>query len=144
MRDINGTKVLVTPSIIYRSGYAVAAINGGEGGYLHVREDGLDTHGGVNSYCFPWKVFDESMNLVGESGDDEIRAPVMDREGDERALDAMSALISFLYACAESTDPDSDNYSLFVDEIREWAEMNSDNLAMVALEIEEERAEWGR
>lgn len=147
MRDFNGTKVMVTPSIIYRSGWAVAAINGGEGGYLHIRSDGMDFVNHANRHLFHWRVLDEEMEHVGadETADgDQIYSgavPASETHHDvspEETLGAMRALISFLVACAEADSPESDNFHLFAEEIRGWAEMNSDNLSMILAEIEEE------
>ena len=145
MKLHDGTKVLATPSILYRDGYAVVAVNGGEGGYLYLREDGMETDtDGTNRYCYVYRVFDDSMDMLSEG--DDIRSgavpatnTVWHRDGGERRmLEGTRSLVSFLSACAESLDEESENYNLFDGDTRNWAEMNSENLSMISVEIEEE------
>jgi|SRR6478609_7627187 len=132
MRDAQGNKVMVTPSVLYNDEVAIAGVDGGENGFTHIRFDGYDWHDGDRA-VYTWKVFDVNASLIGEGAD--IYGGVGQKPN---ALKAMGSLISFLTACAESKTEDSDNYHLFERDVREWAEGVSDELSIIALEIEGE------
>jgi hypothetical protein len=55
--------------------------------------------------------------------------------------EALSSLLSFLVASAEAVryGSDSDNSDLFPKKVAEWAYMNSDELSMLSVELEERR-----
>lgn len=57
---------------------------------------------------------------------------------DHGPRDMLGTLISFLTACAESS-PDSENTHLFPAGVAEWAQVHSDELTVIAFEIEESR-----
>lgn len=134
MRDLNGTHVMVTPSVLFSEESAVAAIDGGEGGFLHIRTDGVTFEDGVDVQVFVYSIYDSNGDLI-QRGDD-IHGPRFNRES--TAMTGMRALLSFLIACAESKSEDSENFSLFPTSTREWAEMNSDELSMIHEEVCEE------
>lgn len=134
MRDLNGTHVMVTPSVLYSEESAVAAIDGGEGGFLHVRTDGVTNEDGVDVQVFAYSIYDSNGDLVDRGHG--LHGPRFNRES--TAMTGMRALLSFLLACAESKSEDSENYSLFSTVTREWAEMNSDELSMIHEEVCEE------
>lgn len=58
-------------------------------------------------------------------------------------MEGMAILLAFLDACAESrrysrhSGQEGENLDLFPDNVGEWAEANSDEIAMTKLEIEE-------
>lgn len=135
MFNIKGERVMVTPSIIFSDEVCLAAVDGGEGGYLHVRLDGRDWGPEGDSHVVVTKVFSSDMDLI--SAQDDMRTPLIADESDI-TLRAMRAFVSFLSACAESKSEDSENYHLFDTPTREWAEMNSDELQILAAEIDEE------
>lgn len=56
---------------------------------------------------------------------------------DHGPLAMLGTLLSFLTACAESY-PDGENADMFPPEVAEWAAQHSDELTMLALEIEGE------
>lgn len=128
----DGTHVLNTPSVIYADDSAIAGVDAGVLGFLTIREDGYDSdENGITRRNWIYKIFDPNHDQIGWG--DDIRSPQWDT-----ALEAMGALISFLLACAESRSEESENYSLFEKPVREWAEMVSDELTMISVEIDAE------
>jgi hypothetical protein len=120
-------------SIIASTETAMAGVSGGEGGYLHVRLDGRAfTHS--EEHVVVWTVLGSDAQVIGTGID--MTVPV--GLHDDVPVQALSSLISFLLACAESESEESENYRLFETPVREWAEMNSDELQMLQLELEEE------
>lgn len=142
MRDHANNRVMVTPSVLYATESAVAAIDGGEGGFIHVRYDGVFYGDGWGGTCptYPWRIFGTDGTEIGSSSDtdDEIRGAV---DAPPDALKAMGSMINFLLACAESKSEESENYTLFDGDVRAWAETYSDELSMIAVEISEELGE---
>jgi hypothetical protein len=114
---------------------ASAAVGHGEQGYLIIHSDGRSQVGfGGEKVHWKFRILDTYGDVLTAKGgyEDEIHSPEF-----TTSMEALGSLVSFLLACAESRSEDSENYSLFPTEIREWAEMCSDELQMVALAIEE-------
>ncbi len=122
-------------SVIYTEEIALAAVGNGEGGYLHIKVDGKVWRRHRNEYAIEYKILSSDMTTMHEA--DDIGVPVAVSSPDGPAVDALSTLVSFLLACAESKSEESENYNLFPTPIREWAELYSDELSMLALELEE-------
>lgn len=111
---------------------ALVALSNGESGYLHVRFDGFVTNrDGFEKKAVVTTIIESDATILYKSSD--MESPI----GDD-ATDSMRAFISFLLACAESQDEESENYSLFEAPVREWAEMYSDELSMIHNELTEE------
>lgn len=127
MRNEQGDRVMVTPSVLYASEAAVLAVDGGEQGHIFLRTDGMWSDGRT---AFAYCIYDSNGELLYQDNDLSSAA--------SSALEGMQSLVSFLLACAESESEESENYSLFPASVREWAEMVSDELTMISLEIEEE------
>jgi hypothetical protein len=80
-----------------------------------------------------------------------IDTPAFEHVGDDlnsgvggcSTQEAFGSLLSFLGACGESvayarrTGRDSDNADLFPPEVAEWCDQNSDDISMLACELEE-------
>lgn len=133
MRLHDGTKVMALPSVLYSTDSCVAAIDGGEGGFLHIRPDGEVFEDGVNVTNYAYSIYDTNGDLL-QRGRDLYAA----KFGVDSTLKAMGSLITFLTACAESKSEDSENYNLFPTPVREWAELYSDELSMIDEEIDQE------
>lgn len=119
--------------VIYSDEVALGALAGGKGGYLHVRLDGQDWRDGRNVHVVNWKLLDYDMDELASN--DDISSPV----GFEKsALRALRALTSFLGAFVEASDESSENWDLFPQSVREWAELESDEISMLQLEIDAE------
>lgn len=139
MRNFAGEKVMVTPSVLYGTDSAIAAIDGGEGGWIHVRMDGYvpaDPRGYKTSYVV--KIYDTNGDLI--HSDDDQRGPYSEGMSLTDILPALRATVSFLLACAESKSEDSDNFFLYPTAAREWAELYSDELSIISMEIDQEIA----
>lgn len=52
-------------------------------------------------------------------------------------IQGFDSLLSFLSAFAEARDTESENHDLFPESMREWAEQNGDEIAMLQLELED-------
>lgn len=113
---------------------ASAAVGHGEQGYLIIHSDGLDFRDGDHRQVWKFRILDTYGEVITATGgyEDHIYSPEFGTP-----MEALGSLVSFLLACAESKSEDSENYNLFPNEIREWAEMCSDELGMVAMAIEE-------
>ena len=133
MIDSEGRHVLCTPSVLYSETAAAAGLDAGANGILTIRQDGWDCdQNGTDRKCWVYTVFNHDHTQIGWG--DDIRSPEI-----ADGLDAIGSLVSFLLACAESKSEESENYSLFETPVREWAECYSDELSMIALEIEQEK-----
>ena len=118
--------------------YQVLAAVGKTGGYLHVRRDGMDVRGERDVQAFAYKILDsEAFTLHADS---DLFAPYFSESTEEQrertVIGGLNSLVSFLLACAEARDEDDENYNLFPRKIREWAEQNSDELTMLASELD--------
>ena len=113
---------------------ASAAVGHGEQGYLIIHEDGLDFRDGDTRQVWKFRILDTYGEVITATGgyEDTIYSPEFGT-----SMEVLGSLVSFLMACAEAPDEDSENFNLFPHEIREWAEMCSDELGMVAMAIEE-------
>lgn len=118
----------------------------GTGGFLLVRRDGLDVSDDIRPSAmqtqghlrgdvqgWAWKVLDFEGNLLGH-GNDLFSPHHASLKSNYEVVKTLGTLISFLSACAESEE-DGENYSLFGPAVRVWAEMNSDELQLLGLEI---------
>lgn len=120
-------------SLVASDERVLAAI--GDGGFLIVRRDGMDFRDNRDTQAFAWRVMDE-QGITIDAGTD-LREPYFSNQsGEERVLRGLRALCSFLVACAESPDEDSENYSLFSRPVREWAEQYSDELQVLSSELD--------
>lgn len=120
-------------SVIYSDESALASIDAGEGGFIHMRTDGVTYEDGSERQCFVVNFFDSNGDFLYR--DHDLQSPAY---GEEPMLAGLQAILLFVLACAESESPDSENYSLFPDNVREWAETYSTELAMIHEEISEE------
>lgn len=131
MYDEKGQFVLCTPSVLYAENSAVAGLDAGENGLITIKHtDWESSDTAVDRKVWEWRIYDEDHHEIGS--DDDLRSPEF-----HDALQAMGAIISFLTACAEASE-DGENYNLFTPIVRDWASRNSDELAMIAVEIEQE------
>ena len=77
----------------------------------------------------------------GASVDDQLQMPDFGLDRDERTRAAFESLLSFLSAAAESyaanMDFSGENADLFAEPIVEWAYQNSEEISMLAYELEE-------
>lgn len=130
--------MLNSDQIVSNEERVLAAVGqlGKGGGFLLVRRDGLDVRDNSDVQGWAWKVLDFEGHLLGHGNDlftpwygDSARSSA-------QCLEALRSLTSFLSACAESESEDDENYSLFGPAVRIWAEMNSDELQMLSLEID--------
>ena len=120
-------------SLVANDERVLAAI--GDGGFLIVRRDGMDVRDNRDTQAFAWRVLDH-QGITLDAGADLHEPYSSDQSGEERVLRGLRALISFLLACAESPDEDSENYSLFSRPVREWAEMLSDELQLLSSQLD--------
>lgn len=138
MRNQQGTKVMVTPSILYGESWALAVVGGEDGGFLHVHLPG--DWSDDNRMIANWRVNDQTGASIGKNDSD--RTAIMGGVGQMfLGLEALGSLCSFLGACAESyhyAGEEGENANLFPERVRDWAVMNSDEIAMLAMEIETE------
>jgi len=87
-----------------------------------------------NRESFAYVIFDAQGEVLHEGKD------LMSGVGGEEDVDKMMAsLLDFLSASAEASGPDSDNWDLFPAVVRDWAKANSDELSILAVEMEEGR-----
>lgn len=123
--------------VVWHEEGACFAVNGGEGGYLIIHSDGLTNADGVEVVTWKYSIVNEYGEQL-ESGD-AVNSPRWSVDTvTPKSIQALHALISFLVACAESKSEYSENYNLFPQTTREWAEMWSDELSAVSVEMEEE------
>ena len=124
---------MATDNIIFNDTAAFAQVGGfaDTEGYLAVYQDG----GIGDQDCWIWKIMGVEFDVIDQSSSDgdQIRTPSVTLV---QPVEVLGTFISFLLACAESQSEDSENYHLFPPTTREWAEMASDELQMLALEIE--------
>jgi hypothetical protein len=87
----------------------------------------------------------EIFTYIIRNGEGEILSEGSDLKsgvgGDVPAEKMMASLLSFLGAAAEARGPESDNWDLFNEATREWAQANSDELAMLEVEMEDRELE---
>ena len=133
MLNYDGHKVMVTPSVLYTDECAIAGIDAGEQGHIFIRQDGMygDEYG--DRQTFLCLIYDSNGEVIYR--DNELHGPAV---GQTTALEGLRSFISFLTACAEARDEESENFSLFDRNTREWAEMVSDELTGISLEIDDE------
>lgn len=116
------------PQPLFISSRLMAALKVDDAGTLHVAELRRD-HEGRIVYRY---IIEDAEGRVLEEGSDL-------RSGAGADVDyrfAVTALLSFLGACAESW-PDGENVDLFTAQAGEWAHQHSDELAMAQIELEE-------
>lgn len=115
----------------------VVGLNGGDDGFLFVRfEDFLpDADFSASRPAYSYKVFDEDLVLVYEELDKDCYIR-LGAGSTPNALVGMQALLSFLSACAEARDEDSENWDLFPEVVREWAKENDTAIVSAMVEIE--------
>lgn len=81
---------------------------------------------------------DDGTEVTG----DDFRAPRVGGTPDDFVRTAMGSLLGFLSAFAEAHNPrygeGHEQYDLFPHEIGEWAYLNEDEIAMAAMELEDE------
>jgi hypothetical protein len=82
---------------------------------------------GRQRYCWTW-----FRGAREESGDD-----LASGCGGGTLIQGFNSLLSFLSAFAEAKDPDDENYDLFPQAMREWAELYSEEIGMLELEIDD-------
>jgi len=109
---------------------AVLVVGNGEAGTIIIHTDGLLFVDGSDQTTWSTVIVNEYGREIYSNND--LRSPAYNDV--TVPLEAMSAFVSFLLACAESKSEESDNYSLFPTEIREWAELYSDELQQVFME----------
>lgn len=122
------------PSPLFISGRLMAAYAVPNSGTFHVHAFERDGEGRVH---YRYVIEDANGNEL-ESGAD-LRSGVGDPVDYPRI---MATLLSFLCAAAES-HPDGENSNLFEPNTVEWAELNSDELSMAALEIDPDEINEG-
>lgn len=83
---------------------------------------------------FRWTVRDHAGDEVGSAAD--IRSAVGERYNPRKA---MESLLSFLGAAAEARGADSENWTLFPEEVRQWAAEHQTELEVASLEFDESR-----
>jgi hypothetical protein len=54
---------------------------------------------------------------------------------------AARSLFAYLYACQEAKDDNSENYDLFPEHVREWAELHSEQISQEFDKLERQRLE---
>jgi hypothetical protein len=135
MRDYNGTRVCVTPSILWSTDCAMVAFDGGENGYMHVKIDGN---------VVDFKMFYSDMDQVWhESHEDWVEKSA--RYGDNKILELTRTMLNFMDACAESrayvhyAGVMGENADLFPTEVYEW--FSQTELQAIIIEIDEELGE---
>ena len=74
-----------------------------------------------------------------ESGDDLASAV-----GGGTLQEGFESMLSFLSAFASAKEQDNENHNLFPQSMREWAELYSDEIGMLELEIDDARKECDR
>lgn len=112
------------PAPMFISSRLMAALRMDDGSTVHVSADGQ------------WAVDGPSGVELGEStGGDEIG---WGAGGFPGYAEAMSTLLSFLSACAESY-PDGENADLFPVPVAKWADQHSDELSMAEFDLSEGR-----
>ena len=123
---------VTTPhALVHSENSAVLAINGGDDGVILLRFKGWDESDlGYPRRQWEFRIYDSDHKEVGS--DDDLRTT---EYADAEA--AMSALLSFLGACAEARDESSENWTLFTPGVRDWAKIYSDELAMIQMEMED-------
>jgi hypothetical protein len=143
MRTAEGFNVMVTPSVLYADESAIAGIDAGEGGFIHIRPDGMSLEPGDSNYRtdFVYSIYGTDGDLIHR--DEDLHGPATGVA--EPALKGLSSLISFLLACVESRSEESENYNLFPTAVREWAECYETELQIIQEEINGEMGEgWNR
>lgn len=82
---------------------------------------------GRQRYCWKW-----FRGAREESGDD-----LSSGCGGGTLIKGFDSMLSFLGAFASATEQDEENYDLFPESMREWAELYSDEISMLELEIDD-------
>ena len=100
------------------------------GGLITVYGTGRSDYRGAP--VFGYKITDENGILLYEAEDIAL-SPL---RADE-ARNALPVLLSFLSAAAEARSPESENWTLFNDATREWAQQNADEITILSMELDE-------
>lgn len=128
-------KLHTSPTMISNGERVLAAV--GTGGFLLVRRDGMDVRGGRDVQAFAYKILDDEAYTISQASDlfqpYVTQSDEVDRE--RMVLKGLRSLVSFLSAFAEAGE-NSDNIGLFEYPVKAWAEQHSDELTMLACELD--------
>lgn len=123
-------------AIIISHDRIMAGINLGEDGYIFMQfQDFLPDELGGTRPAYSFKIFDCDMVLVHEEVDPKgyIRLGVNHQPN---SVSAMRALLSFMSACAEASDANSENWDLFPGAVREWCKENDTAIVSLMVDLE--------
>jgi hypothetical protein len=111
---------------------ALLAIDSGESGYIHIKlGDRVRTLPRLHRIVH-WRILDSDMDIIHSDSD---MAVTLNTD----VTEAMRSFLSFLLAFAEAKSPESDNWDLFADSLRDWAQYNSTELEALHFELSDDK-----